>query len=119
MANPSKIKGTRFESDVVAHLRENGFPHAERRALAGNVDKGDITGLGPRWVIECKAVAAIKLAEFVDEAECERVNAGADYGVAVVKRRGKGVSRAYAVMEWDKFVELMGEVEGAQHTTVL
>ena len=110
MTNRSKAKGTAHESAVVAFLRAHGFPHAERRALSGNVDKGDITGIGPRWVIECKAVREITLAAFMDETETERVNAGADYGVAVVKRRGKNVAKAYAVMEWDKFVELMGEV---------
>ena len=110
VTNRSKQKGTTFESDVVACLQAHGYPHAERRALAGNVDKGDITGLGPRWVIECKAVREITLASFVDEAEVERGNAGADYGVAVVKRRGKNVSQAYAVMPLEKFVELMGEV---------
>ena len=119
MTNRSKAKGTRFESDVVEFLQANGYPHAERRALAGNVDKGDITGIGPDWVIECKSVATIKLAEFVDEAEAERVNAGAKYGVAVVKRRGKNVAKAYAVMDLDKFVELMRLCECAQHTTPL
>ena len=107
MANPSKIKGTRFESDVVQFLQANGYPFAERRALAGTVDKGDVTGLGPDWVIECKAVREITLSSFVDEAEVERVNAGATYGVAVVKRRGKNVAQAYAVMPLEKFVELM------------
>lgn len=109
MTNRSKAKGTAFESDVVAFFQEHGYPHAERRALAGNVDKGDVTGLGPDWVIECKAVREITLAAFVDEAETERKNAGAKYGVAVVKRRGKNVAKAYAVMELDRFVELMGE----------
>ena len=28
-----KAKGTRWESAIVAYLRDHGFPHAERRAL--------------------------------------------------------------------------------------
>ena len=112
VTNRSKQKGTTFESDVVAFLQAHGYPHAERRALAGNVDKGDITGLGPRWVIECKAVREITLASFVDEAEVERGNAGADYGVAVVKRRGKNVAEAYCVVPLRVMVEMMKELEG-------
>ena len=40
-------KGTLHETNVVAFLRDNGFPYAERRALNGQFDKGDITGCGP------------------------------------------------------------------------
>jgi hypothetical protein len=32
MANPSKRKGTQFETDVVRYLVDHGFPFAERRA---------------------------------------------------------------------------------------
>jgi hypothetical protein len=49
--NKSKIKGTAYETAVVRHLNDNGFPYAERRALAGNLDKGDIAGI-PSVVME-------------------------------------------------------------------
>lgn len=41
MSNPSKIKGTRAESNVVKLLKDHGLK-AERRALNGSNDKGDI-----------------------------------------------------------------------------
>ena len=41
MANPSKRKGTAFESALVAHIEAAGF-HARRVALAGAADQGDI-----------------------------------------------------------------------------
>ncbi len=49
----NKQKGTAFETLVVRWLAENGFPYAERRALAGTHDCGDVTGI-PGLVIECK-----------------------------------------------------------------
>ncbi len=39
----SKQKGTAAETAVVKYLKANGFPKAERRALQGNLDKGDIS----------------------------------------------------------------------------
>lgn len=41
MANPSKAKGTRAETRVVNHLTAHGL-NAERKALKGNKDEGDI-----------------------------------------------------------------------------
>ena len=43
MTNPSKAKGTAFESALVAHIEAAGFP-ARRVALAGAADRGDIHG---------------------------------------------------------------------------
>ena len=61
MANPSKAKGTAWETAVVDYLRANGHPHAERRALSGNTDRGDIAGV-PGVVIECKNAKTMALA---------------------------------------------------------
>ncbi len=41
----SKQKGTAAETAVVKYLKANGFPKAERRALQGSLDKGDISGI--------------------------------------------------------------------------
>lgn len=41
----SKAKGTAAESAVVKYLREQGWPSAERRALNGASDRGDIAGV--------------------------------------------------------------------------
>ena len=84
----SKAKGTGFETLFVkaCHVFPR-FAHVERRALNGALDKGDIAGL-PDVVVECKNVKAMSLGAWVDEANDERDNAGALYGVVAHKRRG-------------------------------
>ncbi len=85
----SKDKGTAGETAVVRYLRDNGFPHAERRALSGMHDKGDVAGVVDN-VIEVKVVSRDALPQWIDETEVERVHANAHYGVCWHKRRGKG-----------------------------
>ena len=88
MSNRSKSKGTAWESAVVAFLRASGFPHAERRALSGSNDCGDVTGI-PGVVIEAKSAAKVELAAWADEANVEAANARADLGVVWFHRRGR------------------------------
>lgn len=103
MANPSKQKGTKAESDLVKWLRGNGFPHAERLALTGSKDSGDIrlTPLG--WTaglvtIEVKAHATTGrgipadglLLDWLAQAETERANAGAAHCPLILRRTGPG-----------------------------
>lgn len=111
MTNRNKAKGSAFERDVVRHLRVNGFPHAERAYGAGRPDdRGDIVGL-PGVVIECKNHARIDLAGWLAEAERERVNAGARFGVVVYKRRGCNAAKAYVVMDLATFAGIMREAD--------
>jgi hypothetical protein len=84
----ARRKGTTWESAIVAFLRENGVPHAERRALAGAKDRGDVAGI-PGVTIEAKSAVRIDLAGWVDETEVERINDGAAVGLCWIKRRGK------------------------------
>ena len=58
------------------YLSAHGHPYAERRAMSGSRDRGDIAGV-PGWVLECKAHASIDLASAVDEATTEQANDGA------------------------------------------
>lgn len=106
MANQSKAKGTRFETDIVNHLNNNGFPHAERRALNGAVDRGDITGI-PGIVIEAKATRELQTAEFLRQAETERANADADYGIVVWKRRQQPTGQAACIITLDALTRLL------------
>lgn len=46
MANPSKAKGTRAETNVVLYLNSHGL-RAERRPLAGSADQGDLRVIMP------------------------------------------------------------------------
>ena len=102
-----RAKGTKWESDIVAYLREHGFPHVERRSLNGVNDRGDITGI-PGVVIEAKNQARHSFAEWLDEAEAERVNDRAGVGFVWAKRRGfASPARAYVVMSGEQVVELL------------
>jgi hypothetical protein len=103
----SKRKGTAWESAIVQFLRENGAPHAERRALCGNKDRGDIAGI-PGVAIEAKSAARLELAGWVDEAEQERCNDGADVGLVWIKRRGRTSPGAgFVILTGDQLVQLL------------
>ena len=121
MSHPNKVKGTRWESEVVDYLAANGFPSIERRSLKGNKDQGDIANVAD-WVLECKNEKTIGLGGYMDEGATELTNAQ-DYWralikttetpprpswfAAIVKRRRKNVSAAYVVMPLSQFVRLI------------
>ena len=109
MSNPSKAKGTAWESAIVSFLREHGWPYVERRALAGGKDRGDIAGV-VGVVIEAKNTKTLALGTFLDEANTEAANDGADFGVAWMKRRGKSwPGHGYVLMDGSTFVGLLVE----------
>ena len=84
----SKQKGTAFESLVLREFKLH-YPGAERRAMQGALDKGDLLLPGEdRFVVECKNVSRWNLPEWLREAEAEARNAGVPYGVVASKRRG-------------------------------
>lgn len=99
MTNKPKKIGTQFTADTIRFLIPNGFPHAELRNQAGQYDKGDITGI-PAVVIECKGGKAAEnasdgqVAAWMVETERERINAKADIGVLVMKRKAIGAANA-------------------------
>lgn len=92
MVNKPKIKGTAAEGLVVRVLRWL-FPYAERRALQGAKDKGDVSGTPFVW--EVKSVVRLNLPQWLRETEAERANAGAKYGFLVVKLNGYGEAKAH------------------------
>lgn len=103
----SKQKGTRHESNIVNYLRDNGFPHAERRTLSGINDRGDINA-GPGLVIEAKNQARHSWAIWLDEALAEGSNAGADVAAVWAHRRGKGSpGDGYVMLDGSTFVRLL------------
>ena len=108
MTNPSKQKGTTFETAIVNYLNANGYPYAERRALAGSVDKGDIAGL-PGIVIEAKATKALAVSTHLAETEAERQNAKADYGILIWKRPRQPIHQAACIIPLDQLVTLLKE----------
>lgn len=106
MTNPNKRKGSSFEQQGVDHFRANGFPYAERRVQGGSNDRGDLGGV-PGVMVEFKNHKTMDLAGWMDEVRAEKANAHAQIGVAIVKRRNQPIGRAYVVMEFDEFLNLI------------
>lgn len=108
VANPSKQKGTKGESAVVKAARAHEFPDAERLALAGAHDMGDVR-LCRSVVVEVKSgkaaeQASVQLIEdWLHESETERVNANADFCLLVTKKAGKGYDNAHTWNGWMYF----------------
>jgi hypothetical protein len=96
MSTKSKTKGTTAERMVVRYLQQ-WWPAAERRALSGNKDKGDVAGI-PGVVVEVKAAARLELAAWRRETWTEMENAEAVHCILVVKRPRK------PVWQWDAYV---------------
>lgn len=106
----AKAKGTRWETSIVGFLREHGFTWADRVPLSGHKDRGDIT-IGPGGpVTEAKNQTRLSLAEWLDEANAEAVNARAPFGVVWFHRRGKGSpGDGYVLMDGNSYVLLLRE----------
>lgn len=125
MTNPSKAIGTAAETALVRYLRVNGWGNAERRALHGNTDLGDVTGC-PLLVFECKAGKQAHrpgdalMKSWLAQAEQERLNAGADIGILVIKTSGAAdPSRWLAVLPADALCYLItGEQPTAAYPPV-
>lgn len=107
----SKRKGTAAETAVCAFLRTAGFPYAERLALQGNKDRGDVTGI-PGVVLEVKAEQTYQFSGWLAEAKVEKENAGADFGIVVAKPRMVGVTRTgdwMAIMRLEDYAKLIDQ----------
>ena len=107
----AKQKGTAAESALVKFLVGQGFPGAERRALTGDFDQGDITGT-PCLAWEVKNHSTYKIPAWIKETEIERVNAKADFGILAIKPNGVGLANAgqwWAVMPMEAMVRLLRE----------
>jgi len=91
--------GTDAERAVVRYLQATGWPAAERRALRGRQDAGDITGTpGICWEVkggdQARRASDRDVAQWLAEAERERQAADADVAVLVLQRAGVGAPRA-------------------------
>lgn len=105
--NPSKIKGTRFETAVATYLCST-FPTCERRALRGRLDGGDLAGLPA--TIECKNTKGYDPAGALDEARRAAANNGDVIYAAVIKRKGVAdVGESIVVLPLHLFSKLLWE----------
>jgi hypothetical protein len=118
----SKDIGTAAETKVVRYLAANGFPYAERRALHGGQDLGDVTGI-PDVVVEIKGGDAARNASdnqieaWWGETETERINARAEVGLLVVARSRKNVRDWWAVLSAEHLTHLASSRLGATYPT--
>jgi len=112
LSNPQRRKGTAAEATVVAHLR-NWWPDAERRALHGSTDLGDV--VLPRdldLTIEIKNQRTYQLPAWFKQMQTEQANAGTSRGLLVIKPNGVGVSNIgnwWAVMSLDQAIDLLDD----------
>lgn len=110
----AKKAGTSWETEIVRALNAHGWPHAERRRLAGARDRGDIAGIAG-WVIEAKNTNRLDLAGAVDEAIAEARNDntgvfGVSHGAAWIKRKGRSKAEdGYVVLTGSTFMQLLKE----------
>ncbi len=121
MNRPKQI-GTAAETAVVRAIRPRGFPGAERRALRGTADAGDITGTpGICWSV--KGGAAAKFASdaqvemWLSDLDEQIINAGATTGLLVLQRPGIGPAnghRWWAIIRSYRLEQLTGP-GGAWH----
>lgn len=110
----SKDKGTWAETAGVDYLCSSGFPFAERMALNGAKDKGDVK-VCPAVIAEMKNCATIKLPQWFREVTAEKENAGAKHAFLVVKPAGIGRTRVgqwWAGMLLGDLAELLVEAGG-------
>lgn len=110
----AKSIGTRAETAVRNYLLSVGYDEkqARRNVLSGSEDKGDIWLDDPESgliVFEIKGGDMAKKASYeqcvkwLDEAQREKKNAGANFGFLVTQRSGVGYPRAG---EWYAFARL-------------
>ena len=120
-----KEKGTKFETAVLDYLRARiGDPEGmiHREAQHGKADEGDIKGLyihKKSLILECKDWNKFELSLWLGQAQDEAANAGADYGMVVFHRPGRGGKRMrdqYVLMDLDTLARLAGATdEEADH----
>lgn len=114
MVNKSKSIGTAGETAVVKAVKPY-FPQAERLALAGDQDQGDIGHCG-EFIFEVKAGHTAEnagdglLSKWTLETAAEVQNRGVLYGILVLKRKGVGAANAH---KWWAYVD----VEDLAHWT--
>jgi hypothetical protein len=96
LTNPSKSKGTAFETATCRYLAERLGQEPYRAALHGNRDVGDLHGVtvaGMPVLIECKAhksYGPADVAEWHNQTLVEVANARAAVGLLVIKQPGTG-----------------------------
>jgi hypothetical protein len=129
VTNANKSKGTAWETAVADFLNEalgqykptwkdgeralrwkdpRDANNVTRNVQTGAADIGDLA----MWPFagEAKNVQTITLPAFVRQANIEARRAGADYGVVLIKARGKSAGDGYAVMDIATFARVLAKL---------
>ncbi|MEV5319120.1 hypothetical protein AB0K92_15945 [Streptomyces sp. NPDC052687] len=93
----------------MTYIREHHNPGAHRNVQMGARDIGDVSGYYLH-AAELKAEKAITLADYIAQANRERVHAGEPFACAVIKRRMKGVKDGYVVRDVETDCRLMNRL---------
>lgn len=102
----SHDKGYALERLIELDVELWGFIAHRPRAGAAK-DVGDVRGI-PRVVIECKNWVATNLPLWWRETQEEQHNAGADFGILIHKRKGKGhADDQWVTMDWRQCKRLL------------
>lgn len=110
MSNPSKQKGTFMETSIKTYFQEQGFD-AERIALQGKNDIGDVRILGVPVTLEVKNCKKIELSKWLAETLQEQSNAGTKWSFTIFKRKGKGApADQFVLMTVGQLAEILGEL---------
>lgn len=93
----AKRAGSSFEQATVDYLKMAlRQPAVERIPMGGSKDRGDVgnvrTRAGSLVAVECKNESTLRIPQYLREAQAEAGHYGALCGVAVVKRRGVGMT---------------------------
>jgi len=127
MSTYNKVKGSKFETDVMKYIRSLGH-FAERLAKAGSNDEGDIVTIiaGQTYILECKNRKKIDLPQFWSEAQTEAANYAkargqvvAPLAFVIVKRRNAPIEKAWVVQPLEKWIEQMPVPQGQITSTEL
>lgn len=111
MNRPKQI-GTAGETAFTRYAQACGFPGAERRALHGALDLGDVL-LCPGVVVEVKSgkhaqkASRNQIHDWLQETEIERVNSNATIALLVTQHKGIGPARVHM---WDAHFFRAGDI---------
>ena len=120
MGTYNKVKGSKFEVDVMKYIRSLGH-FAERLAKAGASDEGDIVTIiaGQTYILECKNRKKLDLPTFWDEAMKEAHNYAKARGQVVappafviVKKRNASIEDAWVITTLEKWIGQMPVPQG-------
>jgi len=111
-AKYNKIKGAKFETDVMKWFRRKGVV-AERLRLSGSEDEGDLVIIvaGDTYIFELKNTKKLNLKGFWDEVQTEATNyarhrgIGKPFNYVLFKRRNAGIDKAWVIQDLQQWLK--------------